>query len=247
MKFYEYAKELAAEYEPPITPRSRASIAAVPDPKAAKRKAAGRARKGAPVESLRESLRASILRKHPRFVEAVVADAKVTASYRGERVSFDRGTARALYQVARLAWVSDAFLAQVLYRAKARMQALGVPVLPVLAHRLAMMIADVCIGDPVVMQPGVYIAHGQVVIDGLSEIGRNVVIFPWVTIGLRAGDIAGPTIESGVHIGTGAKVIGDITIREGARVGANSVVIDDVPKHTTVVGAPARPVSDAAL
>jgi serine acetyltransferase len=247
VKFYEYAKGLAAEYVPPVPSRTRSSIAAVPGPKPAKRKQAARARAGASDESLRDSLRASILRKHPRFVEAVVADAKITASFRGERVDFDRGTVHALMEVARLAWASDAFLAQVLYRAKARLQALGVPVLPTLAHRLAMIVADVCIGDPVVMQPGVYIAHGQVVIDGLAEVGRNVVIFPWVTIGLRAGDIAGPTIENNVHIGTGAKVIGPITLREGARIGANSVVVDDVPRDATVVGAPARPVNDAAL
>jgi len=84
-------------------------------------------------------------------------------------------------------WVSDAFAAHALYRAKARMQALGIPILPRIAHRLAMMIGQVCIGDPVVMQPGVYIAHGQVVIDGIVDIHPGVVIFPWVTVGLRAG------------------------------------------------------------
>jgi serine O-acetyltransferase len=248
VKFYEYAKELAVDDEAPPPHRSRPSIAAVPDPEPASTpENARKTPNGRPPASLRESLRASIRRRHPRFVQAVVADAKVTASYRGERIDFDRGTAYALYQAARLAWVSDAFLAQALYRAKARMQALGVPVLPTLAHRLAMVVADVCIGDPVVMQPGVYLAHGQVVIDGLVEIGRNVVIFPWVTIGLRAGDIAGPTIENDVHIGTGAKVIGAVTIHRGARVGANAVVIDDVAPKTTVVGAPARPVGGADL
>jgi hypothetical protein len=51
--------------------------------------------------------------------------------------------------------MSDAFLAQALYRAEARLQALGVPVLPRLAHRLAMALAQVAIGDPVVIHPGV--------------------------------------------------------------------------------------------
>jgi serine O-acetyltransferase len=139
--------------------------------------------------------------------------------------------------------VSDAFAAQALYRAKARMQALGIPILPRLAHRLAMMVAQVSIGDPVVMQPGVYLAHGQVVIDGFTEIHRGVVIFPWVTIGLRAGNFEGPKILDGVHIGTGSKVIGPVTIGKGARIGANSVVVTDVAPHATVVGAPARPVS----
>ena len=64
------------------------------------------------------------------------------------------------------------------------------PVLPRLAHRLAMPIAQVSIGDPVVVHPGVYILHGQVVIDGIVEIHSGAVIGPFVTIGLRAGDVA---------------------------------------------------------
>ncbi|HEY5171044.1 MAG TPA: hypothetical protein VIK54_04885 [Acidimicrobiia bacterium] len=196
-------------------------------------------------QETRDRLRAEIRAKHPGFFEALVADAKITASYRGERAEF-RGRADALRQALRLMFASDAFLAQALYRAKARLQALGVPVLPQIAHRLAMMIAQVCIGDPVVVRPGVYFAHGQVVIDGLVEIHRGVVIFPWVTIGLRAGDVCGPTIGPGVHIGTGAKVIGPVTVHRNARIGANAVVVTDVPARTTVVGAPARPARDAA-
>ena len=187
------------------------------------------------------ALIAGVHAKHPRFFDALIADASVTPSYRAERSEF-RGRADALAQALRLMWVSDAFLAQACYRAKARMQALGIPVLPRLAHRLAMMTAQVCIGDPVVVHPGVYLAHGQVVIDGFVEVHRGVVIFPWVTIGLRAGDFQGPTIGRDVHIGTGAKVIGPVTVGARARIGANSVVVDDVADGITVVGSPARPV-----
>ena len=144
--------------------------------------------------------------------------------------------------MARLAWSSDAFLAQALYRVKARLQARRVPLLPRLAHRLAMATAQVSIGDPVVVAPGVYLLHGQVVIDGLVEIGEGAVIAPFVTIGLRAGDVGGATIEPGVSIGTGAKVIGPVRIGAGATIGANAVVVGDVPPGATVVGAPARPV-----
>jgi serine O-acetyltransferase len=186
------------------------------------------------------ALIAGVRAKHPHFFAALIADASVTASYRAERSEF-RGRADALLQSLRLMWVSDAFLAHACYRAKARMQALGVPILPRLAHRLAMMTAQVCIGDPVVMEPGVYIAHGQVVIDGFVEVERGVVIFPWVTIGLRAGDFQGPAIGRGVHVGTGAKVIGPVKVGAGARIGANSVVVDDVAEGITVVGSPARP------
>jgi serine O-acetyltransferase len=131
-----------------------------------------------------------------------------------------------------------------MYRAKARLQALGIPLLPRLAHRLAMLVGQVSIGDPVVMSPGVYLVHGQVVIDGITEIRSNVVISPWVTIGLRAGDYRGPLIGDAVHIGTGAKVIGPVTVGAGAQVGANAVVVDDVAEGVTVVGAPARPTGE---
>jgi serine O-acetyltransferase len=100
----------------------------------------------------------------------------------------------------------------------------------------------VSIGDPVIVAPGVYIVHGQVVIDGLVEIGAGTVIAPFVTIGLRAGDVRGPILEEEVSVGTGAKLIGPIRVGRGAQVGANAVVVDDVAPGSTVVGAPARPV-----
>ncbi|MGI9184455.1 MAG: serine O-acetyltransferase [Solirubrobacteraceae bacterium] len=187
------------------------------------------------VEAFWRAIRA----RHPRLREALVADARTTARHRGERWEF-RSRVDTAVQIARLAWVSDAFLGQALYRAKARMQALGVPVLPRLAHRLAMAIAQISIGDPVVIGPGIYIIHGQFVADGLVEIGSGAVIGPFVTIGLRAGDVRGATIEPNVSIGTGAKVIGGVRIGAGAQVGANAVVVDDVPTGATVVGAPAR-------
>src|SRR3954447_12170666 len=152
-------------------------------------------------------MNADVRSRHPRLREALVADARVAAFYRFERTEF-RSRLDAGGQALRLMWVSDAFLAQALYRMKARLQALGVPILPRLAHRLAMALAQVSIGDPVVIHPGVYIVHGQVVIDGIVEIHPGAVISPFVTIGLRGGELLGPTIERNVNIGTGAKVLG---------------------------------------
>jgi serine O-acetyltransferase len=182
----------------------------------------------------------AIRARHPRLREALVADARVTARYRGERSDFS-GPLGTTLQLLRLAWVSDAFLAQALYRCKARLQALGVPILPRLAHRLAMALAQVSIGDPVVVHPGVYVVHGQIVVDGLVEIHPGVSIAPFVTIGLRGGNVQGATIESDVSIGTGAKVIGPVRIGAGASIGANAVVVDDVAPGATVVGIPAKP------
>jgi serine O-acetyltransferase len=187
---------------------------------------------------------AGIRSRHPGLREAVVADARITAQHRFERHEF-HGTLDTLFQVVRLMWMSDAFLAHALYRLKAALQRRGVPLLPRLAHKLAMVSAQVSIGDPVVMEPGVYIVHGQVVIDGLTEVKRGAVISPWVTIGLRGGELAGPTIGPSASVGTGAKVLGNVDVGAGARIGANAVVVDDVPAGATAVGIPARTLETA--
>jgi serine O-acetyltransferase len=180
----------------------------------------------------------SVQKQHPRFFRAIAADARVTLAYRAE--TSDVSKLSLSLQIIRLSWVSDAFLAQVFYRAKARLQYFRIPIVPTLLHRFAMMHSQVCIGTPVVVEPGIYIAHGQVVIDGFTKIGSGVVIFPWVTIGLKAGNFQGPMIESDVHIGTGSKVIGPVKLGLGAMIGANAVVVKDVGSHQTVVGIPAE-------
>ena len=172
------------------------------------------------------------------FRDAVTADARLTSAHRFEPHE-PRST---VLQVLRLALVSDAFAAQVLYRARVRLRELGVPLLPWLLHRASIRWAQVSIGDPVVVHPGVYLPHGQVVIDGLTEVMGGTSIGPFVTLGVRGGDLRGPTVGPGATIGTGAKVLGGITVGEGATIGANAVVIDDVKAGATVVGAPARPV-----
>lgn len=178
--------------------------------------------------------------ERPRLRESVLADARLTSARRFE--PHEMHGARAALAILRLMVVSDAFAAQLLYRIKARLQSLGVPVLPRVAHRLAMVLGQVSIGDPVTVAPGVYLVHGQVVIDGLTVIGSGTQIGPFVTIGVRGGDLRGPSIGANVFIGAGAKVLGDITVGDGAQIGANAVVLDDVPPGTTVVGIPARPV-----
>jgi serine O-acetyltransferase len=176
--------------------------------------------------------------RHPRFRAAVLADAAAARDFRGEARALSPW--RAWLDVARLCLEQDAFLALVAYRAKARLQALGVPVLPALAHRAAIVWGQVSIGDPVVVGPGLYLPHGQVVVDGITDIGRGVVLYPWVTVGLIGPSVAGPKIGDGARIGSGAKVLGEVTVGPGALVGANAVVLEDVPAGATAVGVPAR-------
>lgn len=178
-------------------------------------------------------------RRQPPFVAAVCEDARVTAAYRSERHEF-RGPLDTFVQVVRLCVVTDAFFGQVLYRAKVRLVARGVPLLPHVLHRAIARSSQMFIGDPVVMAPGVHFPHGHVVIDGITEIETGVVIFPFVTVGLVAGDFFGPTIRRGAHVGTGAKVLGSVEVGPRAQIGANAVVRRDVPAEATAVGVPAR-------
>jgi serine O-acetyltransferase len=181
--------------------------------------------------------------QHPRFLDALLADARLTARYRWERHEF-RSRLDGVLQALRLMLVSDAFLALAAYRLKARMQALGIPVLPWIAHRVAMISAQVSIADTVVVHPGVFIPNGQIVIEGVVEIHSRAILLPWITVGRIGGNLVGPTIGPGARIGTGAKVLGPVTVGAGARVGANAVVLNDVSPNTTVVGMPARAVED---
>ena len=141
----------------------------------------------------------------------------------------------------RLCWASDDFLGVALYRVRTSLSRSGVPVLPSIIHRFCMVFFGIRIGDPVVIQPGMYVPHGNVVIDGFVSIGRGAVLCPWITVGLRAGALTGPNVGNAVFVGTGAKIIGPVTIGDNARIGAGSVVVHDVPAGTSVTGVPARP------
>lgn len=196
-------------------------------------------RSGSPTDEAR--LRAAIEADQPGFRAAVVADAEITARYRGEHHEFRSGFDAAV-QALRLAWVTESFFAQLCYRAKVACRAAGVPVLPALLHHLSVITGQVTIGDRAVVDAGVYLPHGQVVIDGLTHVESGVVIRPFVTLGLVDGHPIGPHVGARTKIGTGAKVFGPVVVGADVQIGANAVVNADVPAGTTVVGAPARPV-----
>jgi len=194
-------------------------------------------RRGAPRPILRE-----LHRRHPGFRTAVLAD--VIANQKpGAPRDLPATRLGRIAEVIRLVATTDAFGALMLYRLRAACLRRGVPVVPLVAHRLAVGWAQLSIGDPVLVHPGIRIPHGQIVIDGFVEIHPGAKIRPFVTIGLKEGDLQGPTIEANVAIGTGAKLIGPITIGEGAAIGANAVVVDDVPARAVVAGVPARVVA----
>lgn len=183
---------------------------------------------------------------HPPFWEAVKKDTHVVSFHRGEYFeSADASPWYIAYRALRLMWVSDAFFAQVAYRARMRLRARGVPVIPRLLHKLSMMTSQVSIDEMVVIHPGVNIAHGQVVIGGLSEIKSGCVISPWVSIGLQAGNLKGPTIHENVFIGSGAKLLGEFEVGAGAVIGSQAMVNRDVPAGATVGGIPAKVIGNS--
>ena len=137
-------------------------------------------------------------------------------------------------------------LAIVLFRCKRELQRRRVPFLPAALDRLCIVGWNVNLGNYTDIGGGLYLPHGNVVVDGLVSIGRNCVIAPWVTIGTN-GSVAGPRIGDNVFIGTGAKVLGAITVGDGAKIGANAVVLDDVAPGATVVGIPAREVRHGTM
>lgn len=92
---------------------------------------------------------------------------------------------------------------------------------------------------------GFFIDHGSgVVIGETTEVGDNVTLYQGVTLG-GTGKETGkrhPTVGDNVVVGAGAKVLGSVHIGDNAKIGAGSVVVSDVPRNSTVVGNPGRPV-----
>lgn len=187
---------------------------------------------------------AEVRARQPGFEVAVRADALLASQREGD-VRPIAGRTDLAHRVLGLAWRTDAFGALVLYRLKTAALRAGVPVVPRLAHHLAMSWAQVSIGDPVLVHPGIYLPHGNVVIDGYAEVHPGVRIRPFVTIGLVDGEFTGPTIGPEVRIGTGAKVLGPVSVGAGANIGANAVVIRDVEPGAVVGGVPARPLTSS--
>ncbi len=144
-----------------------------------------------------------------------------------------------------LIWLGMPLLPIILFRLRNHLLRWNVPALPYICDRLSTAIWHVSFGRFVNIGKGLFIAHGEVVIDGVVSLGDACVLSPWVTIGLSGRrrnvfDARGPRIGDRVFIGTGAKVLGPITVGDDVRIGANTVVIDDVPAGSTVVGTPAR-------
>lgn len=189
-------------------------------------------------DELRAYARRTIAQRPPLGL-ALRKDAQRFTAMRGEHWDF-RSRRTEWWNVLRMLWVADDYPGVALYRIRTALQRGHVPILPTIIHRTCMVLFGIRIGDQVLIREGVYVPHGNIIIDGITSIGGGCIICPWTTIGLQQGNFIGPQIEGGVFVGTGAKILGNVCVGSGAVIGAGAVVVADVPAGATAVGVPAR-------
>jgi sugar O-acyltransferase (sialic acid O-acetyltransferase NeuD family) len=105
------------------------------------------------------------------------------------------------------------------------------------------------LGEGLIVAPGAVIAPNvtlgkHVLCNYNATIGHDSVIEDMVVIGPNAAIGGGVTIESGVYIGAGATIKEGITIGKNSVVGMGAAVVKSVPPNLTVVGVPAKVISN---
>ncbi len=182
-------------------------------------------------------------KRRPKFFRAIRKDGLRFSALGHERFEFTSAAGERA-NAMRLIVENHDFLGVALYRLRTALH--GWPIIPALLHRVAIIGFDIRIGEHVIIDEGLHIPHGNVVIDGITTIGRGCIVCPWVSIGVKQGQLVGPQIGDNVFIGTGAKLLGNFIIGDGASIGAGAVVLGDVAAGASVAGVPARVIGDAS-
>lgn len=177
--------------------------------------------------------------RHPPLGRSLRADGVAFAANRGERFRFT-SRRQEWWNVVRLLVQSGDFIAMALYRGRGAIRNAGIPVVPSALRVLCAWMFKARIGDDVVIEPGVYVPHGAITIEGETSIGAGCVITPWVTIRPRDRETQGAKIEPGVFIGSHSTIIGPVVVGKDAQIGAGAVVEIDVPEGAVVAGSPAK-------
>ncbi|MDO5852294.1 MAG: hypothetical protein Q4Q23_07390 [Methanobacteriaceae archaeon] len=89
---------------------------------------------------------------------------------------------------------------------------------------------------------GLTIFHaGNIVINGMSKIGKNLKLHGSNCIGNNGYSLESPIIGDNVRLGVGAKVIGDIRIANNITIAAGSIVVNSFEEEgITIGGIPAK-------
>lgn len=134
-----------------------------------------------------------------------------------------------------------------IYRLSAFLLRHGIPLLPRLLYVLNRCLFSVVLPPTVKLGRNTTLAYQGLatVVHARAVIGDNCYLGPNVIIGGRSGEQAVPIIGDGVFVGAGARILGPVHLGNGATVGAASLVLEDVPAGVTVVGVPARAITNA--
>jgi serine O-acetyltransferase len=141
------------------------------------------------------------------------------------------------------------FLPIVLCRGSRAARLRKIPLVPELLTYLNIVLFGLEVTPRCEIGPGIFFPHPSGTVIGAWRIGRNVTILQGVTLGAKKMDLGfdsrlRPEIGDSVTLGAGSKILGGIHIGDNVTVGANSVVVDSVEPNSTVVGIPARKISE---
>lgn len=117
----------------------------------------------------------------------------------------------------------------------------------VLWQKLIEILTGISIPYSVTIGHSFYIGHfGGIIINANSSIGNNCNISQGVTIGISGRDDKRgvPSIGNNVYIGANAVIAGKITVGDDCLIAANSLVVNSVESGVTVLGVPAKVISN---
>jgi serine O-acetyltransferase len=142
--------------------------------------------------------------------------------------------------------LTDGTPAVVLYRLAKFFQKIGLGVISWFVLEINKLLHGCVIGRGAEFGKGFVLMHPiGVIINGAVKGGEKVVIESGVVIGSSYNGlpVQVPVLGNNIFIGAGAKIIGGIRVGNNVKIGANAVVVKDVSDNVTVVGIPARIIS----